>query len=53
MAADFGPALGLDFLTRPINVQWESGLAVEFGDKAEDAPTPPNLETRFQRRRRK
>jgi len=37
--AETGP-LGLDFLTRVVNVQWESGLAVEFGDKAEDAPEP-------------
>lgn len=27
-------ALGLDFLTQIINVQWEGGLAVEFFDKA-------------------
>jgi hypothetical protein len=32
--------LGLDFLTQIINVQWEGGLAVEFGDNAEDAPEP-------------
>lgn len=32
-----GPSL--DFLTQVVNVNWESGLAVEFGDKAEDAPT--------------
>lgn len=31
--------LDLDFLTQIINVQWESGLAVEFGDKDQDAPT--------------
>ena len=31
--------LALDILTRIINVHWASGgLAVEFGDKAEDAP---------------
>jgi hypothetical protein len=41
MAADFGPALVLDFLKQPVNVQWTSGLAVEFGNKAEDAPKPP------------
>jgi hypothetical protein len=27
-----------DILTRIFNVHWETGLAVEFGDKAEDAP---------------
>lgn len=37
MAKDDG--LGLDFLTQIVNVQWESGLAVEFGKQAEDAPT--------------
>lgn len=31
-------ALALDFLTRIVNVRWEGGLAVEFGNKAEDAP---------------
>jgi hypothetical protein len=31
-------ALGLDVLTKIVNVQWEGGLAVEFGDKAQDAP---------------
>jgi len=36
--ADLADALGLDFLTQIINVHWESGLAVEFGNKAEDAP---------------
>lgn len=29
----------LDFLTQVVNVHWESGLAVEFGDKNQDAPT--------------
>lgn len=29
--------LVLDVLTRIINVQW-GGLAVEFGDKAQDSP---------------
>jgi hypothetical protein len=24
-----------------VNVQWESGLAVEFGEAATDAPKPP------------
>jgi hypothetical protein len=38
MAKEVG--LGLDFSTQAINVQWESGLAVEFGDHAEDAPKP-------------
>lgn len=27
-------------LDRAVNVQWGSGLAVEFGDKGEDAPKP-------------
>lgn len=38
MAEDVG--LGLDFLTQIINVHWRGGLAVEFGDHAEDAPKP-------------
>lgn len=29
-----GKALGLDFLTNPINVQWGEGLAVEFFEGA-------------------
>jgi len=33
--------LGLDFLTQIVNVHWASGLAVEFGKQAEDAPKPP------------
>jgi hypothetical protein len=33
-------ALGLDILTRIINVHWEDGLAVDFGKQAEDAPIP-------------
>jgi hypothetical protein len=33
-------SLQLGFLDRPVNVHWGSGLAVEFGDKAEDAPLP-------------
>jgi hypothetical protein len=37
-------ALGLDFLTDVINVHWGGGLAVEFGDHAEDAPKPPGSE---------
>jgi hypothetical protein len=37
-------ALGLDFLTQVSNVQWESGLAVEFGNKDQDAPN--SAETR-------
>jgi hypothetical protein len=36
--------LALDFLTRVIDVQWESGLAVEFGDKDQDAPKSPSEE---------
>ena len=32
-------ALGLDFLTQIVNVQW-TGLAVDFGKEAEDAPEP-------------
>jgi len=32
--------LGLDFPTQVPNVQWEDGLAVEFGDKATDARKP-------------
>jgi hypothetical protein len=37
-------ALDQDFLTRVVNVHWGGGLAVEFGDKAEDAPKkkPPD-----------
>jgi hypothetical protein len=31
-------ALALDILKRVVNVKWAGGLAVEFGDKAEDAP---------------
>jgi hypothetical protein len=27
-----------------INVHWGSGLAVEFGDHAQDAPKPQDLE---------
>lgn len=27
-----------DVLTRIVNANWGGGLAVEFGDKAEDAP---------------
>jgi hypothetical protein len=38
MADEETPGLGLHFTQRVTNVQWESGLAVEFGDKAEDAP---------------
>lgn len=38
MAAKDGLALDLTQLI--VNVQWESGLAVEFGDQAEDAPKP-------------
>jgi hypothetical protein len=30
----------LDIVTRVVNVQWVGGLAVEFGDKDEDAPKP-------------
>ena len=37
------PALPQDVLTRIINVQWAGGLAVEFGNKAEDAPKPAPL----------
>lgn len=33
-------ALAQDILTRIINVHWGGGLAVEFGNKAEDAPKP-------------
>jgi hypothetical protein len=34
-------ALGLDFLSEIVNVQWEGGgLAVEFGDKDQNAPKP-------------
>jgi len=36
MAEDEG--LELDVLTNIVNVQWEGGLAVEFGDKDQDAP---------------
>jgi hypothetical protein len=40
MADQIGP-YSQDLLTRIYNVQWGSGLAVEFGNKAEDAPEPP------------
>jgi hypothetical protein len=30
-----------DILTRIFNVHWEGGLAVEFGDKDQDAPAAP------------
>ena len=36
MADDSG--VGLGHLQRIVNVHWGGGLAVEFGDKAEDAP---------------
>ena len=29
-----------DIVTRIVNVQWAGGLAVEFGDKAQDARSP-------------
>ena len=38
MAGQEPQAFSLDLLMRPINVSWGGGLAVEFGDKAEDAP---------------
>jgi hypothetical protein len=39
MAKDDG--FGLDFLNQVVNVQWEGGgLAVEFGDRDQDAPKP-------------
>jgi hypothetical protein len=39
MAEDDG--LGLDFLTQAVEVQWKGGgLAVEFGDRDQDAPKP-------------
>jgi hypothetical protein len=38
-------ALGLDFLTQIINVHWGGGLAVEFGDKDQDAPSTEPAET--------
>lgn len=51
MAADFG-GLALDFLNQPVNVHWESGLAVEFGDKAEDAPEPPAAPVMLNKKKR-
>jgi hypothetical protein len=33
-----------DPFTHIVNVQWGSGLAVDFGDKATDAPKPPDEE---------
>jgi hypothetical protein len=37
--------LGLDILTRIVNVHWGGGgLAVEFGDKDQDAPKPAEEE---------
>jgi hypothetical protein len=36
MAEDEG--VGLDFLTHGINVQWDEGLAVEFGDRDGSPP---------------
>lgn len=38
-------ALDLDFLTQVVNVQWNIGLAVEFGPEAEDAPVPAGSPT--------
>jgi hypothetical protein len=40
---DTGP-YSQDVLTRIFNVHWAAGLAVEFGDKAKDAPgmEPPS-----------
>jgi hypothetical protein len=38
-----------DVLTRIVNVHW-GGLAVEFGDKAQDAPKPPPTALRLTRR---
>jgi len=35
--------LALDLLTRVRNIHWNVGLAVEFGNKAEDAPKPAVL----------
>jgi hypothetical protein len=32
--------LQLDLTQRIVNVAWTSGLAVEFGDKDQDAPKP-------------
>jgi hypothetical protein len=43
MATDDG--IDLDFLDQITNVQWESGLAVEFGKKAEDAPGSGRMRT--------
>jgi hypothetical protein len=43
MAKDDG--LGLDFPTQVVNVQWGSGLAVDFGDRDQDAPKPDKPKT--------
>jgi len=40
MAETVGP-YSQDVLTRIYNVQWEGGLAVEFGDK-DGPPMPPD-----------
>jgi len=32
--------LGLHFLDHIVNVNWEGGLAVEFGDRDQDARDP-------------
>jgi hypothetical protein len=32
--------LGLGFLQHVTNVHWAGGLAVEFGDRDQDAPEP-------------
>ena len=32
-----------------VNVQWEGGLAVEFGDKSNDAPRPPDETSTIER----
>jgi hypothetical protein len=34
------PPFKEDFFERVIDVQWEAGLAVIFGDRTEDAPKP-------------
>ena len=34
------PVFVEDFFERIVNVQWDIGLAVDFGDKATDAPKP-------------
>jgi len=45
--------LGLDFLTQVTNVHWGGGLAVEFGNKDQDAPKADETPTATRRSRRR